>query len=62
MERKLLFLNSVRHESESFHAFHSITRAFVFSYYDLLRYLGIEIPNQYKEGGEIEHEYEDDDE
>lgn len=53
MEKKLLFLNSVRQEAESFHTFHSITRAFVFSYYDLLRYLGIEIPNQFKENGEL---------
>ena len=42
LEKRLAFFQSVRDESQIFENNHAITRAFVFSYYDLLRYLGIE--------------------
>ena len=42
LEQRLAFFQSVRDESQILENNHAITRAFVFSYYDLLRYLGIE--------------------
>ena len=40
----MIFFNQLREEARFMSKFHSISRAFVFSYYDLLKYLGIEIP------------------
>lgn len=46
LEKRLTFFQSIREEATLLENSHVITRAFVFSYYDLLRYLGIEAPKK----------------
>ncbi|CAF0829746.1 unnamed protein product [Brachionus calyciflorus] len=46
LEKRLAFFQSIREEAQMLDNSHAITRAFVFSYYDLLRYLGIEGPKK----------------
>lgn len=46
LEKRLAFFQSIRDEATALDNSHAITRAFVFSYYDLLRYLGIEAPKK----------------
>lgn len=46
LEKRLAFFQSIRDEACVLENSHAITRAFVFSYYDLLRYLGIEAPKK----------------
>ncbi len=44
LELKMQFLRSIREESRRLKQSQSVTRAFVFSYYDILRFLGFDIP------------------
>lgn len=48
LQKRLTFFQSVREEATVLENSHAITRAFVFSYYDLLRYLGVEAPKKIK--------------
>jgi hypothetical protein len=44
LERRLQFMRSLYNEAQELDQAHSLTHAFVFSYFELLRYLGLEIP------------------
>ena len=44
LERRLQFMRSLYNEAKELDQAHSLTHAFVFSYFELLNYLGLEIP------------------
>jgi hypothetical protein len=61
LERHLRFIRSVHDESKNLTQSQSITRAFVFSYYELLQYLGHQVPSDYlqktKQMGDVIKKY-----
>ncbi len=48
-ELRMQFWRSVRSEGLKLRHSHSVTRAFVFSYFDILRFLGFDVPTQHKQ-------------
>ena len=46
LERRLQFMKSIYNEAKELDQAHTLTRAFVFSYFELLNYLGIEVPKE----------------